>query len=241
MKTISELKGHLAIEFESQEEFNSEFAPQISLGEILFPIDQQAPEPGIINLKLCVPGSNGFSLMAKVFHRADGKTAAVFQKKPEEILLAFRPKDVAKSEDLEDFSTNQSDWDRVRGLTRTEKLLLAPKGNRPERAILAQDNDSLILYTLLKNPRITTEEVVKIARSPGLSPNIVDLILSTTQWSTNSEIRTVLVHNSRTPTPIALKLLPTLPEPIIRQIGKASAVNQALKQAAVRLVIGKAV
>jgi hypothetical protein len=241
MKTISEHKGSFTIEFESQEEFDSEVAPQISLGEIPFPVDQQVPEPGIINLKLRVPGRNDLSLMAKVFHRADGRTAATFQKKPDEILSAFRPKDVPKSEDQEDFSTNKSDWDRVRKLTRTEKLLLAPKGTRLERAILAQDNDSLILYTLLKNPRITTEEVVKIARSPGLSPNIVDLLLSTTQWSTNSEIRTVLVQNPRTPTPIALKLLPTLPEPIIRQIGKATAVNQALKQAAVRLVTRTAV
>jgi len=238
MRTISERKGIFTLEFESLEEFETQCAPRISQGEILFPMDQQTPDPGFMSLTLRVSDGNEFTFMAKVFRRPDGTTAAAFQKRPEEILAAIRPKMVPEPGEPEEFSANKTDWDRVRGLTRTEKLLLAPKGTRLERAILAQDNDSLILYTLLKNPRITTEEVVKIARSSALSVNIVDLILATTQWSSNHEIRIALVQNPRTPTPISLKLLPTLPEPIIRQIAKATAVNQTLKQAAVRLVTG---
>jgi hypothetical protein len=130
-------------------------------------------------------------------------------------------------------------WDKVRNLTRTEKLLLAPKADRSERAVLAQDNDPQVLQALLRNPRITIEEVTRIARLPLLSATTAELLAKTTQWTTAPEVRSALVHNPRTPTPLALRLLPTLPEPEIRQIAKSTAVNQALKQAALRIVINR--
>ena len=81
---------------------------------------------------------------------------------------------------------------------------------------------------------------MRIARSPLLASSTADLIAKTTQWSANFEIRVALVSNPRTPTPLALRLLPTLPEMEIRQIAKNSAVSQALKQAALRMVINMA-
>jgi hypothetical protein len=133
----------------------------------------------------------------------------------------------------------QNTWDKIRNLSRIEKLLLAPKADRAERQVLLQDNDAQVIFSLLKNPRITTEEVIRIARSPLLSTIAAELISKTTIWASNSEIRAALVHNPRTPTPLALKLLPTLPEPEIRQIAKSGGVSQALKQAALRIVINR--
>jgi hypothetical protein len=238
MNLIFENTGRYTLEFEDLNDFEENCAAAVSQGEIPFSARGTPPPAGIIHLLLRIKAGPEFSLMAKVFQRADGIMAATFQKKPEEILATLCPQTDTKTGDAEDLLSNKSEWDRVRGLTRTEKLMLAPKGNRLERAILAQDNEPLLLYTLLKNPRITLEEVVRIARSSGLSPNSVDLILATTQWSMSNEIRIALVQNPRTPTPVALKLLPTLPEPVIRQIAKGTAVNQTLKQAAVRWVTG---
>ena len=36
---------------------------------------------------------------------------------------------------------NQNTWDRIRGLSQMEKILLAVKADRSERALLLQDND----------------------------------------------------------------------------------------------------
>jgi hypothetical protein len=105
--------------------------------------------------------------------------------------------------------------------------------------VLIQDNDPQILYYLIKNPRITTEEVLRIARMTSISAAIADQIAKTTQWSSNQEIRSAIVNNPRTPTPLALKLLGTLPEPEIRHIAKSTGVSQALKQAALRIVISR--
>src|SRR5258705_471432 len=60
-------------------------------------------------------------------------------------------------------------WDKIRALTHSEKLILAGKADRSERVILAQDGDPQVLYFLLKNPRITQDEVARLARSAYLS------------------------------------------------------------------------
>ena len=73
----------------------------------------------------------------------------------------------------------------------------------------------------------------------SISAAVADLIAKTTQWSSNQEIRSAIVNNPRTPTPLALKLLATLPEPEIRHIAKSTAVSQSLKQAALRIVISR--
>ena len=83
-------------------------------------------------------------------------------------------------------------------------------------------------YYLIKNPRITTEEVLRIARMTSISAAVADQIAKTTQWSSNQEIGSAIVNNPRTPTPLALKLLSTLPEPEIRHIAKSTGVSQAL-------------
>ena len=130
-------------------------------------------------------------------------------------------------------------WDRIRAMPFPEKIILAAKADRSERAVLIQDNDPQLLYYLLKNPRITTEEVLRIARMTSISAAVADQISKMAQWSSNQEIRSAIVNNPRTPTPLALKLLPTLPEPEIRHIAKSTGVSQALKQAALRIVVSR--
>ncbi len=46
-------------------------------------------------------------------------------------------------------------------------------------------------------------------------------------------------NNPRVPTPLALKLLGTPPEPEIRHMAKSTGVSQALKQAAPRIVMSR--
>jgi len=174
---------------------------------------------------------------ATVVRRLEGATAVAFEEKPEVILAALLAQ--SATGDAATRPVEQNAWDRVRALSRNEKLLLAPKADRSERAVLAQDNDAQVLHALLRNPRITLEEVVRVARSTLLSAVSAELIVKTAQWSASAEIRSALVSNPRTPTPLALRLLPTLPEPEIRQIAKATAVSQALRQAALRLVVNR--
>jgi hypothetical protein len=114
-----------------------------------------------------------------------------------------------------------------------EKILLAVKADRTERALLVQDNDPRVLLSLLRNPRLTVDEVARVAKSPHLTFQIADVIVKAAQWMSSLDVRLGLMHNPKTPPPFALRILPTLPDSEVRAIARAGT-SMALKQAALR-------
>lgn len=119
-----------------------------------------------------------------------------------------------------------------------EKLLLAAKADRAERAVLVQDNDPRVLLSVLRNPRLTVDEVVRIAKSSFLNFQIADVIMKTGQWMSSLDVRLALIHNPKTPQAFGLRILPTLPDSEVRAIARGGT-NMALKQAAIRRLQGK--
>lgn len=129
-------------------------------------------------------------------------------------------------------------WDRMRALSQMEKILLAVKADRSERALLVQDNDPRVLLSLLRNPRLTVDEVTRVAKSSFLTYQIADVILKTAQWMSSLDVRLGLIHNPKTPPAFALRILPTLPDADVRAIARGGT-SMALKQAALRKLQGK--
>jgi hypothetical protein len=106
------------------------------------------------------------------------------------------------------------------------------------RMLLVQDKDPQVLLALLKNPRLSIDEVVRIAKSSHLFYQSIDLILKTPLWMANLDVRVALIHNPKTPLALALRILPTLPDAEVRVLAKGAAPNNALRQAALRKVQG---
>jgi hypothetical protein len=116
--------------------------------------------------------------------------------------------------------------------------VLAPKADRATRAILLQESDPQVLFALLRNPRLSIDEVIRIAKSSFLTFQAAELILKTNPWFSNLDVRLALIHNAKVPLPFALRILPTLPDAEVRRIAKGAATSMPLKQAALRRVTG---
>jgi hypothetical protein len=243
LKVTKESIESFIVEFESDDELRHEFEANLSAGGLLLSsIEKPVPMSTIqLSLKLIEGGS--FVTSATVVRLFEGAFAVSIEANPQEVLssLTARPDASAKEDERAESAAGKqtSVWDRVRALPYAEKIILATKTDRSERAVLIQENDPQILYYLLKNPRITTEEVLRVARLTSISAIVADQIAKTSQWSSNQEIRSALVNNPRTAPSLALKLLGTLSEPEIRQIAKSTAVSQPLKQAAVRILMNR--
>jgi hypothetical protein len=95
-----------------------------------------------------------------------------------------------------------------------------------------------VLLSILRNPRLTVDEVARLAKSTFLNYQIADVIMKTTQWMSVLDVRLGLMHNSKTPPAFALRILPTLPESEVRAIARAGS-SMALKTAALRLLQGR--
>lgn len=243
MNVTRESTETFTVEFESDDELRREFETNLSAGGLFISSTERPTELSTIKLNLKLIEGGSFTTVATVVRLFDGAFAVSIEPNPREILssLTARPDATHEKDESEELAGKRraSVWDRVRALPYAEKIILATKTDRSERAVLIQENDPQILYYLLKNPRITTEEVQRIARMTSISAMVADLIANTTQWSSNQEIRSALVNNPRTAPSLALKLLPTLPESEIRHIAKSTAVSQPLKQAAVRILMSR--
>ena len=240
LKVTKESIETFAVEFESEEELRHEFEANLSAGGLLLSSTEKPAEMSTIQLNLRLSEAGSFATSATVVRLFEGAFAVSIEANPGEILSSLTTKAKTLDERAENAGGKQTSvWDRVRALSYAEKIILATKTDRSERAVLIQENDPQILYYLLKNPRITTEEVLRIARMTSISAMVADQIAKTSQWSTNQEIRSALVNNPRTAPSLALKLLPTLPESEIRHIAKSTAVSQALKQSAMRILMSR--
>jgi hypothetical protein len=216
-------------EFENEQELREEHRLNLSQGALRLPTSETVPLHATLLITLRGPGGGEASVRATVVVAlADGIALAVDGNGDEVLQRLLR---VAEDK-------NQNAWDRIRALSQMEKILLAVKAERSERALFLQDNDPRVLLSLLRNPRLTVEEVARLAKSSFLTYQIADVIVKAAQWMSSLDVRLGLVHNPKTPPAFALRILPTLPDADVRAIARGGT-SMALKQAALRRLQGK--
>jgi hypothetical protein len=227
-------------EFENEQELRDEHRANLSFGALRLVTTESVALHAPLMVTLRGPWAGEIGVRATVVAiLADGIALAV-EGNPDEILarLLARPAvDTAADEDQPP-EKSQNTWDRLRGLPQMDKILLAVKADRTERAFLLQDNDPRVLLSILRNPRLTVEEVVRLAKSSFLTYQIAEVIMKTGQWMANLDVRLALIHNPKTPQPFSLRILPTLPDSEIKAIARAGT-SMALKQAALKRLQGR--
>ncbi|HVR43949.1 MAG TPA: hypothetical protein VMS56_10970 [Thermoanaerobaculia bacterium] len=231
-------------EFETEQEARDEHAANLSFGALRLATEESIPLHSELQITLRGPRGGEIVVSATVVAALPDGIALAIEADPAGMLAALLASEASAeaSADLpagdpESPGESRNPWDRVRALSQMEKILLGVKADRTERALLLQDNDPRVLLSLLRNPRLTIEEVVRLAKSPFLTYQIADVIMKTGQWMASLEVRLALIRNAKTPQPFALRILPTLPDSEVRTIARA-ATSMALKQAALRRLQG---
>lgn len=227
------------VSFESEEELREEHRVNLAHGALRLPTSETVALNTTLLITLRGPwGGEAFARAIAVAMLPDGIALSV-DGNPEEQLARLLVRANAEVEVEEETpEKRENTWDRIRALSQMEKLLLAVKAERSERALLLQDNDPRVLLSLLRNPRLTVDEVARIAKSSFLNFQVADVIVKTTQWMSSLDVRLALIRNPKTPPAYAMQILPTLPDAEIRSIARAGT-NMALKQAALRRLQGK--
>jgi len=220
-------------EFESEEELREEHRMNLSQGALRLPTAEKIPLHTTLDVTLRGPFGGEAQLRATVVAVLPDGLALAIEGDGDDILQRLLAQPTMSADEK-----NQNTWDRIRALSQMEKLLLAIKADRPERALLLQDNDPRVLLSLLRNPRLTVDEVARLAKSSFLTFQIADVISKTAQWMSSLDVRLGLINNPKTPPALALRILPTLPEADVRAIAR-SGTNMALKQAALRKLQGR--
>jgi hypothetical protein len=241
MKVERTAAAAFTAEFESEEELMEEHRTNLAHGALRLPTSERAPLHATLLVTLRGPwGGEAYMKAIVVAELPDGIALAI-EEDPGERLARLLVKPDVEPELHGQESTSesrQSTWDRMRELPQMQKILLAVKADRTERAQLLQDTDPRVLLSLLRNPRLTVDEVARLAKSSHLTYQIADVIMKAGQWMSSLDVRLGLIHNPKTPQAFALRILPTLPDLEVRAIARGGT-SMALKQAALRKLQGK--
>lgn len=118
----------------------------------------------------------------------------------------------------------------------SDKIKLALIGNKEARGLLIKDTNKAIVKNVLDNPRLTDDEAVMYASNKNLSSEVPRILANKRQFLKIFKVRCELVKNPKTPVPQALKLLPALPEHVLKEVARSTGVTGVIKSTAKRLL-----
>src|ERR1051325_8113842 len=131
MKVTSIAAEQFLIEFENEAEFQTEYEANIAARGMYFQTPVPYPEFTALRLTLEMKSGGKFVVPATVVRVMGDALAVALDAEPELIREALTNAGEQSSSQPGESEINT--WEKVRNLSRIEKLLLAPKASRPER------------------------------------------------------------------------------------------------------------
>ncbi len=123
-----------------------------------------------------------------------------------------------------------------RALTLGERKSLARRPDRRAFDRLLRDPHPDVIRMLLSNPRLTEDDVVRLAARRPNFPDILAEIARCVRWSTRPRVRMALVLNPATPPEIAVPMVLLLVNPELRLVHELTEANAPVRAAAVELL-----
>ena len=121
---------------------------------------------------------------------------------------------------------------RVMKMSITEKIKLATVGNREARSLLIRDNNKLVAVAVIRSPRITDGEVLRVAANRASPDEVLRIIYGNREWTKMYPVKLALVKNPKTPLAISLRFLAGLRESEVKELGRDRNVPSSIQQAA---------
>jgi len=144
----------------------------------------------------------------------------------------------------EEFGTQRAEqadeFTRVRAMTFPQKVIYATRAGQSGRLALMQQPTPLLLLYLTKNPLISLQELVAIAKMPSIdslvSESLAKMLRSNPRLAQSEELKMALAINVKTPSGTAISMLRHLNSKSLRKVAK-SEVSGSVKNAAVKILL----
>lgn len=146
---------------------------------------------------------------------------------------------VSGEEEEIDEEEYQSKFQMAQTMGVGDKIKMAMTGDKEWRTLLIKDTNKLVSGAVIKNPRLTENEVLGIAKSAVQNDDIMRMICANKEWVKNYQIRKALVENHKTPLPAALRYVATLSEKDLSLLAKSKNVSSVIAAQARRLLMAK--
>lgn len=124
------------------------------------------------------------------------------------------------------------DYGTGRTLTLGERKALARRPTRKAMEKLFADPHPMVIRTLLANPKVVEDDVVRLAARRRVDPDVLAEVARNRAWSHRVRVRMAIVLNPDTPAELSIPLLALLVRPELELVSSASSLAPTLRAAA---------
>ncbi len=118
-----------------------------------------------------------------------------------------------------------------------ERMKLAMKGTKGQRAQLIRDSNKLVAAAVLSSPKLTESEVEQFAKMANVSEETLRTIAMNRSWSKNYGVIAGLTRNPKTPVAIAMQMVHRLNDRDLKALMTDRNVQEVVRLTARRLAI----
>jgi len=141
----------------------------------------------------------------------------------------------------EEFATSddqvvRTTYAKILLLNTAQKAILAMKGGREERLILVRDSNRSVALAVLRNGRITDQEIESMARMRNVVEEVLRQIGGNREWTKNYAVIVSLVTNPRTPPGVTTNFVSRLTNNDLKLITKNRDVPELIRRMAKRIL-----
>jgi hypothetical protein len=136
-----------------------------------------------------------------------------------------------------DVADNKADPKLMSALPVVERMKLAMKGSREQRAQLIRDPNRMVSTAVLSSPKLTDSEIESFTKMGNVSEDVLRIIGMNRGWQKNYSVILGLVRNPKTPPGISMQLLHRLTEKDVKMLAVDRNVPESLRLVARKLMV----
>jgi hypothetical protein len=122
-------------------------------------------------------------------------------------------------------------------MTVLERLKVAMRGTREQRATLVRDPNKMVAAAVLSSPKLTESEIESFSKMTTVSEEVLRVIGANRVWTRNYGVALGLARNPKTPTGVALQFVQRLNERDMKQISTDRNVPEPVRLAVRKYLI----
>jgi hypothetical protein len=126
---------------------------------------------------------------------------------------------------------------KISAMSVAERMNLAMKGSREERAVLIRDPNKIVGVAVLSSPKLTETEVESIAKMTSISDELLRIIANTRAWVKNYGVTVALTRNPKTPVAVSMNMLARLNDRDLKMLSTDRNVPEILRLTARKKVV----
>ena len=125
---------------------------------------------------------------------------------------------------------------RIMLMNTAEKIQLAFKGSREDRAILIKDPSKSVQEAVMESPKLTENEVESIARMRSVTEEVLRIIAANRDWSKNYAVISSLASNPKTPPAIAMNMVSRQNQRDLKILASDKNVSEVIRRHAKKVI-----